>query len=1291
MNRLRPTSGPPGAVQLGQDLRLAAFSTPFRGSALLLALAVLASSLFGLGLAAFGGASTANAAPGDAFPPSEPLVFVAQGNPTTLYKSTTNAAGDVTFAAEGPTSASVYNAISYNTADNYLYGIIVPGSPGPIPGNSLIRIGEGGVVTQVGTATFSPGPWNVGAFGPNGYLYITSSVAGTDTTMLAIDVTTGTIAQTITLSAPNTTSDLTFANGYFWGVTNAGLSTQGIVRIDPVSGGLSTLPLPAGMALDSQGFGAAWTFGNGNLGFSANTSGTVYQLSVVDPAASAPTITLVSTKSGPASGNNDGAASPGLPTDLAIVKTGPATFTPDAGTFTYTLTVTNNGPGNSSGYVVDDSVPAPLTNVASPDAACTVTGNDVQCTGGTLAVGASASFTITAAIPAGVTSPIQNTATVTANEADPVAENNTSSTTAVPSSITVLKSAGTPEDVNGNGLTDVGDTIQYSFLVTNTGQVALSSITVNDAKAGAVTCPEATLVPGADETCEAAAVYTVTADDEAAGSVDNTATASGTPPGSTTPITSTPSTTTTPVEAADPSLTVDKSASPDGASTFTVGRTITYSFLVTNTGNVPLDDISIDETAFDGSGQISEAVCPPARLAVADTVTCTASYTVTQADVDNGGITNTAIANGTPPGSATPVPSNPDTVVVPAPNSPSMTIVKSADPASAGKVGDTITYTFVLTNTGNVTLTDVTVNEGEFSGTGELSEISYPTRTLAPGESTSATATYVLTQADVDAGAVTNSATGTGTPPSGPPLDPTPPSETTVLIEPDPSLAIVKSADPTTVAAAGDVVTYSFVVTNTGNVTLTGVTVAETAFSGTGTAPMITCPVGLASMAPGAVETCTATYTATQADVDAGSITNSATATGTPPTGPAITTSPSSATVTAGPTPGLTIVKSADPASAGKVGDTITYTFVLTNTGNVTLTDVTVNEGEFSGTGELSEISYPTRTLAPGESTSATATYVLTQADVDAGAVTNSATGTGTPPSGPPLDPTPPSETTVLIEPDPSMTIVKSVSPGDATNFKVGQELTYSFVVTNTGNTTLTNVTVNEGEFTGSGTLSEITYPKRTLVPGEALTATATYVLTQADVDNGQVRNTATATATPPDPNTPPPTTPPSEVNVPLDPKPSVTIVKSANRDAVTAAGQVVQYSFLITNTGNVTLRDVTVAEGTFTGTGQLSAVSYSTRVLVPGESTVATASYTVTAADLLNGPIKNTATATGTPPGGTPIDSPPSSVSISVPPKPPLASTGVEGTSLLIGGSLVLLLLGGALVIRNRRHSSMR
>ena len=80
-----------------------------------------------------------------------------------------------------------------------------------------------------------------------------------------------------------------------------------------------------------------------------------------------------------------------------------------------------------------------------------------------------------------------------------------------------------------------------------------------------------------------------------------------------------------------------------------------------------------------------------------------------------------------------------------------------------GGVGDTINYAFTVTNTGDVTLTDVTLDDDTAAVSGG------PIATMAPGDvdSTTFTATYVITQADVDAGEVVNTATVTGDDPDG--------------------------------------------------------------------------------------------------------------------------------------------------------------------------------------------------------------------------------------------------------------------------------------------------------------------------------------------------------------------------------------------------------------------------------------------------------------------------------------------------------------------------------------------
>ena len=101
--------------------------------------------------------------------------------------------------------------------------------------------------------------------------------------------------------------------------------------------------------------------------------------------------------------------------------------------------------------------------------------------------------------------------------------------------ISVVKTATLHDTItaaNTAGKADAGETISYSFLVTNTGNVTLTGVAVTDPKLGsAVTCNPTTLAPGANATCTPAAAYTVTSGDVAAGKpVINTATASGQPP-----------------------------------------------------------------------------------------------------------------------------------------------------------------------------------------------------------------------------------------------------------------------------------------------------------------------------------------------------------------------------------------------------------------------------------------------------------------------------------------------------------------------------------------------------------------------------------------------------------------------------------------------------------------------------------------------------------------------------------------------------------------------------------------
>src|SRR5690606_20013723 len=149
--------------------------------------------------------------------------------------------------------------------------------------------------------------------------------------------------------------------------------------------------------------------------------------------------------------------------------------------------------------------------------------------------------------------------------------------------------------------------------------------------------------------------------------------------------------------------------------------------------------------------------------------------------------------------------------------------------------------------------------------------------------------------------------------------------------------------------------------------------------------------------------------------------------------------------------------------------------------------------------------------------------------------------------------------------------------------------------------------------------------------------ATATYTVTADDVNAGNVHNSATAEGTPPstptNPNPPPVVTPPDEIDTPVAQEPGIEITKSVTSTGPYTEGDVISYQFLVENTGDVTLTNVSVTDEL----PGLSAISYAwpgaDGVLLAGESVTATATYTVTAADVDAGNVHNSAIAGGTPP----------------------------------------------------------
>ena len=234
-----------------------------------------------------------------------------------------------------------------------------------------------------------------------------------------------------------------------------------------------------------------------------------------------------------------------------------------------------------------------------------------------------------------------------------------------------------------------------------------------------------------------------------------------------------------------------------------------------------------------------------------------------------------------------------------------------------------IAYVIKVTNTGNVNLTGVTITD---PGVGVVLGSCSPTipATLGPGATLECVATHAVTQADINLGHYSNTAFADSNQ-----TDPVS-SAATVPVVQSPALKVTKTAtSPGPYDSVGDVVTYSISVKNTGNLSLTGVTVTD---PGVGVALGTCTPAIPASLAPGASIVCAATHAITQADLNAGTYTNTA-------VGDSDQTAPASddETVPAAQSAHITLEKSAVETRFARVADVIDYTLVATNDGNVTL------------------------------------------------------------------------------------------------------------------------------------------------------------------------------------------------------------------------------------------------------------------------------------------------------------------------------------------------------------------
>ncbi|PJF09386.1 SdrD B-like domain-containing protein [Pseudorhodobacter sp. MZDSW-24AT] len=637
--------------------------------------------------------------------------------------------------------------------------------------------------------------------------------------------------------------------------------------------------------------------------------------------------------------------------------------------------------------------------------------------------------------------------------------------------ISLIKSLAGITDADDDGLIEVGDLVSYTFAVRNTGNVPLVDVTVTDPLLEVVGGP-ISLAVGASDTSTFTGTYVLTQDDIDLGYVENTAfvtangvTSAGDPvlDDSGNPVVAedvsdsgtNPDPAGTPVADPEATETPDGTGATDGDPTndptvailapsariqliksvasvtdtsgdglIGAGDTVAYVFSVTNTGNLRLNDVTIDDPLVSVAGG-------PIELAIGETnaTAFTAAYVLTQADVDRGYVQNSAIVSGvavttagTPvtDGSGEPITAtavsdagtNPDAESTPvadplATETPDGTGATDGDPTNdptvallrqepgirlikrlAGTVdvnengfvdvGDIANYSFDVTNIGNVGL-EVTIADS-------IAAVIGGAVTLAAGETDtdSFTASYTITEADLTRGYVENTAlargaavaedgtplvdgdgepivvtdvSDTGTNPDGSAIpdpeavetpngdgttDGDPTNDPTVLPVGNPEISLsieiadIEDTNGNGIIDAGDIIAYTFTVTNTGGVPLADVDMVRSSLS----LPLdlVCTPI---SLAVGETQTLTCTgntYSITAADVTNGTVSLSGTVNGTAISGVVVSDDDAvvSPTLLVG---GLSITKTAD-RSLVNLGDVVRYTVTVTND-STTLTTVT--------------------------------------------------------------------------------------------------------------------------------------------------------------------------------------------------------------------------------------------------------------------------------------------------------------------------------------------------------------
>ena len=906
---------------------------------------------------------------------------------------------------------------------------------------------------------------------------------------------------------------------------------------------------------------------------------------------------------------------------LEVFKVSNVIIVQAGGEIIYTISVFNGGPDAANNVTVTDLLPVGTSFVSATNGG-TFNAGVVTWQFPTIALGQTEVFTVRVLVGLGVIEgTVLNNTAVATSPSDPA-----SPKTSNVSQVTVLKGIkpiiGISKTANGSTV-KLGDTIVYTITVNNSGNAFATGVVVSDIlpvgttfvstdrggvhSSGTVNWFLGLLSPG--QTIVITLEVRVTGNFVGGEVLSNVARVVS-PSDPDTPKSSNPSLVT--LLEVKPEISVTKKAN---APTVFAGEFISYTIGVTNTGTAPAGNVTVTDQLPTGTFFISadNSVTHNAGLVTWTLGTINPGVTRILNLVVQVGLTvpnGTVIINGVrvlSPDISTPALNLPDPDnVVTVVSLPQLTVSKLAASPKVNP-GNNITYTITVSNLGtagaqNVKVTDVLPAGTVFvsasnGGVHSNGTVTWTIANLPIGEQEDLTLVVNAAANLTDGTVLSNIASAVS------------PAEPTNVTDSSPSIVTVEVIAPVLnitklpgafTANAGENITYTITVRNTGNAPANNLIVtdplpANTTFVSADNGG--TFATGLISWALGTLEAGNSINLILVVKVDPSTpvgtrIKNIATA-NSPGNlaGPVLSSNNPNLEVVIQNLSTLVISKAADRPTI-RSGQNIIYTISVINNGPSDALGVVVNDALPAGTTFVSatnggvfangNMSWLVGTIKSGEQVSLQVTVTSSAALTDGTVISNVATAVS--PSDPAgIKTSPPSLVTI----DNSSPILEITKTPNATTITAGEEIVYTIIVSNSGNAPATNVTVTDQlpagttfVATGNGgthSAGTVTWLLGTIAPGDSITLVLAVKVGEDVVSGTKIMNIAEADS-PDDLNDPVVSSPDPDLEVDIVTLANLSITKLSPAPQVLAGGEIV-YTISVLNSGPSTARNVAITD----------------------------------------------------------------------------------------------------------------